>query len=440
MLLNFCTGLASAFSLAVRFRCLIVAAVIVTSVSAAPPATTTTVASKDRVEAIRQSYVSAQGDVAADYNEAMDKLVAQYRQALEAYRKQRQQAGALEDTTVILREQERLKNERSLPAEAGGAHKGLAALQKPFIQAQVRCLDQKDSSLRKLVLDYAVRLEAGKKALTIAGQIDEAVAADEELKAVKSSSEWKVAEAAAAANAAEPDAAHAEPHERPLASAEPPEYQMSGRCRLYSGVPPALSGVDLKTVALHQTEMGRLGALNFAAMIGEQSRTERFRITGYNVITNSRETDSVFYIRVQMKPISGRPDVTNAHVVVQYFVRPAIKGSKNVPPQEFALEYAGVDRLGTKQMTVDFPPLTIHKAVVERSALNPYSKRFDKVSFERGFEYYGVLVTVFGSDQSVIYQAGSNPNLDSFARTTPVLFRDRLAKDELPVQPSTNLR
>ena len=230
------------------------------------------------------------------------------------------------------------------------------------------------------------------------------------------------------------EAPHANTNAAPVQKADSQPVRSSvaspretGQCKVYSNSPPEIAGVDFKPVTLRQTELTRLGTLNCALFIGEDSEIHRGHTTGY-ISTRSKVDESDYHVRVQLRTMTGKPVISNLSVVVQYFVRPAVRSSGKNPPKQHSAAIARIARLGSKPLTVAFPPKSIYKAFIEQ-----HSEHAPHVCRETGSEFYGVLVSVVDANDALIFQASSNSSLDDFGRTTIAEFRKNRIEADIEI-------
>lgn len=379
-------------------------------------------------DGLRKAYAQALERIESGHRESLEKLAAEYRVAVEDFKARRQASGALEDSLAAVRELERFAGERSLPRAADAENQLLAGVQKPFIESCAKLEGDRTRLRGKLAEKYAARLEATKKALTIAGHFDDAVAVGEEIKRVRPS---PVAEdGAAQAKAAEGQDRGRQRRDQSggaqaAAAVSAASARETGQCKVYTNQPPGISGVDFKPVNLRQTELSRLGLINYALAMGERSSVSKSHSSSYYVTSSSRSGESEHIVRVQLRTVSGKPAVSNASVVVQYFVRRVTRSPGKNPPRQHSVAIAKVDRIGSKPVTVEFPPKTLFKSLYEQ-----HSEYGGSTYRESGDEFYGVLVSVIDSTDAVVFQGSSSGSLDDFGRTTITEYRkDRLQAD-----------
>jgi hypothetical protein len=317
------------------------------------------------------------------------------------------------------KELDRIKQGQALPKTTDAGNEALAVIQKPFVDAQAKIVEEKREKTRRVIADYLSRLEAEKKRLTIAGALEEAVAMDNEIKRVNASPEANQAGSAPAPVSVTP-----RPESGPATAQNPAApAPASGPAAPDKVVAPA--GVTFKPVTLRHTSLSRLGAVNVTAFLGENSNIDRNRSRGYSSSSTSRTGSSDHYVRLQMRTSTGKPALSNVTVAVQFFCRSAGKSPGKIAPRQFGVAFADLPQVDASGSSVDLAPKSLYRSTYE------YRSSYYGHSYASGEEFYGILVSLLDGTGGVLFQGSSSGTLDDFGKTATVDFRKNRAAQEL---------
>ncbi|MBM4149391.1 MAG: hypothetical protein FJ224_10145 [Lentisphaerae bacterium] len=380
--------------------------------------------------AVRKVYLDAVAKVVADLEAAQSALPARYHGHLARLRDARQKAGDLDALVAIKDETDRLKDGGGLPEEKDKSSCAvLAAEQQKFIEYAAQISASAARQTLNYTEQYVARLDAMKRDFTVRGKISEALACDEEMKAVKESPDVKAAEFSVAMfDAARRPAAATQPSAsapaQPVAAATEAPQIKDDRFKVYVGTRAPAADVHLKRASLRPTRLMRLaGKASVNALLGSKGTGGRDTQSSYYYSSSVRNTSEETNVRLEMRARSSESPVDKATVLVQYFVTPSAVKSGKVSPRQIAAESLVIPRLGTDLITVDFPPVSVSEVTYR------YSSYYSSSKHSTGDEFYGILVTVFDGDGVLVYQAGTAPAIEDLAGTAQDEYGRRRSAD-----------
>ena len=400
-------------------------------------------ASADEVAPLRAIYEQHLEAIQAEHKEQSGAWPAQYRQALLRLQARFQQGGSLDGWSTAKKELERFDAEGDIPRTPP------AALPEPIrvLQSQFADLTRKSSietSLRVIDLSekYADRLVALKRELTRKGAMEDALTVDAEIKRVRSSApvssaEFEVAayEAEQARLAAEEAAREAPPDEEPRPQGDPsgpaagaPDLDStSGGVTVFEPgeTPPRERGLLFKRSSLHTTDhcpLVRPVSLSVATCTQRDvsSSTDAY----YSSSTTSKSSSIIHRARVSVRASVRDTELQDLLLTVQFFAKDASRSAGKIEPMLVSVKRACIPTLSNQSVHIDFPPVS-----VSNSSYSYYSSYSSSSSSRSGREFYGLIVSVFGPDGQMLYQAATVSHLKATARAAvPRLSREDLRR------------
>ena len=385
--------------LAVMFSCGISAAVGADD-QAAP---------QDRLEAQRDYYTRSLEGIDKQHAETVGALLAKYRVALEALRAERQKEGDLPGVLASKAELERLDKDGTPPGPANVSDRPkLQKLQTISINASGALEKETNQSILELVTNYVARLEAEKKRLTIAGQIDAAKAYNEEIVRVTNGAREQAV--AKLVKSGPPDKTAGPADNGPADTTARPVAAGKSECRVFTGAnPPPVPNLAMKRQDLYGTRLGgRISGISASAELGTKENIDTRRNTSEYSRSKTESGTMEHTLRLTLSTQGKDKRVADATLLVQYFGTEA--GARGtVDPKEVGLKRVALKEISNQKVTIDFPAVSLEK--YDYRSRSSYSSTYRS---ESGQEFYGVMVTVFDGNQEIIYQAVTRQTMVDF--------------------------
>lgn len=344
-----------------------------------------------RLEVQRDYYTRSLGDIDQQHAKSVAALLAKYRAALDGLRAELQKAGDLPGLLASKAELERLDKDGTPPGAGNLSELAkLRKLQTISIDSSGTLEKETNRKIHDLVTDYVAGLEAEKKRLTIAGQIEAAKAYDAQIaKVTNGSREQAVARfvnGTAPAETPKPTEGN-----RAETGVSPNATGMT-ECRVFTAAnpPPALD-LEMKRQDLYGTRLGgKISGINATAELGTRADMETRRST-------SSKTESGTLDNILRLTLSTQGPVQDVTVLVQYFGTDA--GARGmVAPKEVDMETVKLKEISNNKVTIDFPAVSLRRYVY-RYRSSSYSHKS-----ESGQEFHGLMVSILDSKREIIYQ------------------------------------
>jgi len=348
---------------------------------------------KSDLARLTKVYNDQLGRIEAKYAEQEKGWRAEYVKALRTFQQQMQEAGNLDGLVAAKKEIDRFQLAGTISdADLAVVSAELAALQMRYRDmGNEHSVDEAEETIA-LSEKYTEHLGSLRVSLTKAGKIELALAVDKEMKRVEgspqvASARFVLADSQVAEISADEGEADG-PAEKEVGNGEGAAPEVAERSstpmyKTHHGKPPSLSGVHFKKLVLRPTPEARLKRkASVTAVLG---------------------SGSLRFLRLGLRSGSMNRELENLRVVVQYF-----RKSGNSPPQETSVNYAIIGRLGRETVTIDF---------LRQYRSYSYSSSYYYSTTSLGSDFYGAIVTVFDSDDSIACQGATSTALEPMAHS-----------------------
>jgi len=288
----------------------------------------------------------------------------------------------------------------------------LADLQKQYLKLCAAPDIKKSKDILELTDHYVTHLEKLKKALTVAGDVESALAAKTEIERAEKSP--VVAEARAAVAEAEGKAGAAEEPGGVDAGAggddvPAPTVPMGYTVYKEGETPPRVPGLPFSRLPMLDTGHTALSQ-KLASVVATRARTKMsVRLSRYSPTTREVETDIV---RLHVRHTRTSTTLKDQTVKIEFFTKG--EGSDD----RIAPTVTGVG-------TISVPVLTSTGFIVDC----PQAASMQSSNYRPGAALYGVLVSVYNSDGTLSWQGMSASGLKAAAAASKVRSAQELAAD-----------
>lgn len=362
----------------------------------------------------------------------------EYLAALTALQSQLQKKGNLEGWKEVKDAIDRFNAEKKIGSPAGAAsNPELAAIQAKYRNIVPQSELEKSQKIMALAQKYLAQLTAIQTELTKKNRLEEALAVNAEIKAVKASETYTAADfvlsAHEATNVKKPEIPE-KPEPGPTAKADkpvptvktsPPPDADSGRrkgeappppageeFKIYDKKPPTLAGVTFKNLIVKPTaNMGAKRRAVATAMLSSVSdEATDHSSASVRSSSKSKSGSTAHRVRLNIRTTASDAVLENATVVVEYYTKESTASAGKVVPHKALVKLITVPKIDSQGVFIDCPEISTYR----------YSYRYtsafsDTYRSKSGQEFYGVIVSVFESDKSLAFQAVSKQPLDDLA-------------------------
>jgi len=335
-----------------------------------------------------------------EYNTAMDTWGEDYRRDVEHLIAAAQRAGNLDAWQIIQQEAERFSATLQIPTEPDpGTHEAVRALYVRYKAVADRNAQDHVRKVEELTARYLAHLGALQAAATRSGTLEDALAYRAESTRVQ-----EVTDAITANRPVEQPATTAPPPTPSSSSANPPPHaaELPEGVIVSTGLtPPSVPGHTFRPLPMTLTERirvtRRLSGQTEMSTVSERQRT-----------SYSQSVSAHHVLRVGLRPAVLSESFEDATLVVEFYGRDAKARSAHIVPRPIGTKKMVLPKIeGTRWVFVQFPPI-----LAENTSYNPgyfYS------GYRSGMVFYGIVVSVFDVQGTLLYQAVSVPNLMSLA-------------------------
>jgi hypothetical protein len=377
-----------------------------------------------KLTSLRSIYEENRKGIHARYADPVAKWPERYLEALRALQKRFQVAGDLESWKVAQAEAVRFQQDRDVTARSVVPRpQDLRDLQLHHGVARLDLTLARDRGLLDLHAKYVGALTRLQTDLTREGEIEAALKVNRELERARASSEVKTmeadcdrAEADKAAFLSLPPPAAPEPPTPPspppdtakpprsgsddkpsVETVRPPSKEWDGFKFYEDAMPPALAGVKFATLTLRPTENQKAGSrIGVGCLIGERTKAAAPTV----------------HCRLTLRSSSAMEATEGVLLAIEYYGRDlATDSAAGGQPQRIAEQLTTLPPLGAASLYVDCPPVTPGGAGAQ--FLGAFAPAGGTTKADTAF--YGLILTLFGPDKSLIYQGASMPRLCSTA-------------------------
>ena len=345
-----------------------------------------------KFNATREIYQAKRDQIVKEHEGQISSLLDKYRKALAGLKDQARKQGDLQTVLEVDKEIQRLDKEKAPPA--GAAFSAVEGLREKQAICASSARDAELAKSRKIVDlagEYTNHLEQEKKRLTIEGRFDVAKNHADEIERVTRGETESAATRVVQGENKEVAG--------PAGGPDDPDTTGMTDCIIHKDAPPPINDVAMKPQSLLGTRLGgrisqiiasaRIGTINNMAVTrSSYSRTESGKIG--------------MILRLELKTHPSLREIRDVWVLVQYFGTDA--GARGIiKPRQIGAEPVRLAALSPKSVTIDFPAIEIEK--------HEYRSRDGGYSSKSGQDYHGLMVTVFGNDNAIIYQAVTHTTL-----------------------------
>jgi hypothetical protein len=365
-----------------------------------------------QIEQFRSIYEKNGDVIRKRHDDSLAEWPKAYALDLKSLQKKAQTAGDLESWMSIQSELERFERERLVrPANLVREPALLLELQQRYLDNDTKIEKARSDDLAALTEKYLaalMRLQAG---LTKAGQIQDALKVNEEIKRTQATS---------IPDGIEPTGEEPAPTDDTGGGIES-QPQASALVRtgigaftaFTGGVPPPISGVALKSFQLRRSEsMKGEPMAAIAAEVGAAQQAAARPSTEY-VPYLSRDGARIYYLRLSLKPTEAAGPIAGARLFVQYYAADASETDSGRYTR-VCEDVTTLPEIPTQGMVVECPPVEVR---------GPSSGPAGSA----GQELCGLVATIFDSNLAVIAQVASSPTLGKLASQSYPSNADEIA-------------
>ena len=372
------------------------------------------------VPALKASFEKSLKTLITSYDTATKNGSSSYVAALKELQVRLQKAGDLDGWTAVKNELDRLNvdpnADPSIPADALSSGEALLALQTKFRGVLAQLAVDKNQKIVALSQKYITSLTALQMDLTKQGKMDEALVVNAEIKRVKGSPEVITAEFELPDNGAKPAPGGKEsPPQvdppRPVGKApdgkilEP--FQEEGDVKTYVGKAPALPNETFKPLRLIQTPaMGVRRKLNVSALITSVSDESGSSSVDYYGSSKSSSGNTSSRVRVGLRTVTTGSVLTNLIIVVEYYSKDVKTTTGKIAVEKILFRRHTIPRVDGLGVWIDYPEASIYKSSYKSSSTYGSSYKY-----KSGQEFYGIVLSVYEADKTLIFQAVTAPAL-----------------------------
>jgi len=351
-----------------------------------------------QIEQLRSIYEKNTSTILKKHDDALGEWPKAYVLDLKSLQKRAQTAGDLESWMAIQSELERFEKERLVRAASLVKEPApLLELQQKYVDSDIKIEKARSDELAAMTEKYLAALVRLQANLTKAGQIQDALKVNEEVKRTQAASGAAIAGTGETPPPADETAATA---------AQPPVPELVrtgvGAFTVFTGgVPPPIAGVALKTLPLQRTEsMKNEPRAAIAAEVGVAPQAGA-RPSAEYIPYVSREGARIYHLRLSLKPAEAAAPLAGATLFIQYYAADAADMDSGRYTR-VCEDMAALPEIPAGGMVVECPPVEV-KGPSAGPAPSP------------GQELYGVVATVFDSNLAAVAQAASSPALGRLA-------------------------
>jgi len=353
-----------------------------------------------QLEQVRSIYEKNGALIRKRHDDSLAEWPKAYALDLKSLQKRAQTAGDLESWMSIQSELERFEQERLVrSASLVKTPAQLLELQQRYLDSDTKIEKARSDDLAALTEKYLAALTRLQAGLTKAGQIQDALKVNEEIKRTQAAAIAEGAEATGEQPAGAVDetgGAGTEPQASALV-----RTGIGAFTAFTGGVPPPIPGIALKAFPLRRSEsMKSEPKAAIAAEVGTAQQAAARPAPEY-VPYVSREGARIYYLRLSLKPAEAAGPIAGARLFVQYYAADAAETDSGRHTRACE-DIVALPEIPAQGMVVECPPVEV-RGPSAGPAGSP------------GQELCGLVVTIFDSNLSVIAQSASSPALGRLA-------------------------
>jgi hypothetical protein len=380
--------------------------------------------SEQSVPARKASFEKSLKTIIADCNVSSKNWVSNYVVSLKELQSKLQKAGDLEGWTEAKNELDRISAapdaEPGIPADALSSVDVVLAVQKKFRDVPAQLVLDKNQKIVALSKKYLAGLTAMQTDLTKQGKMDEALVVNAEIKRVKGCPEVVAAESELTNNETDPASEEKSP---PISvtppspvgknpAENPPEpFREEGDVKIYTGKAPASSEGTFKPMRLIPTSAsGVRRRVNVSAWMTSDSNESGSSYSGYYGSSRSSSGSTSSRVRVGLKPVAAGSALSNIIVVVEYYCKDVKTSSGKIAPSKTLFRRNTVPRVDVQGVCIDYPEASLYKTTYKSTYY--YGSGY---KYKSGQEFYGIVISVYEGEKTLIFQAVSAGSLVDLA-------------------------
>ena len=372
------------------------------------------------VPAMKASFEKSLKAIITSYDTATKNGSGSYVAALKELQTKLQKAGNLDGWTDVKNELDRMNVDPNAdprsPADARSSGEALLALQTKFRDSLAQLALDKNQKIVALSQKYIASLTALQMDLTKQGKMDEALVVNTEIKRVKGSPEVMTAEFELPDTGAKPVPEGKETPPKVNAPAPvgkapeekaPEPFRKEGDVKTYVGKAPTLPNEAFKPLRLTQTPaMGVRRKLNVLALISSDSDESGSSSVGSYGSSKSSSGSTSSRVRVNIKTVATGSVLSNLIVVVEYYSKDVKATTGKIATEKILFRRSTIPRMEGQGVWIDYPEASVYKSTYSSSST--YGSSYNSKS---GREFYGIVLSVFEADKTLIFQAVTAPAL-----------------------------
>lgn len=327
-----------------------------------------------------------------------------------------QASGNLNDWEVINKEIKRFRGSPTLNGVSSSLS-DIRSLQDKYRPHAEKLKADKSSKEETLREQYVSRLTVLQQELTKQGKFDDAFAARDEIERVGGGSNE------------EPDDAKnrhdATNIKSEKFSAPTDVVPLADGTKVTSpGAPaPNQEGLHFKDKILLTSENSPFSSEVYIKLWESSDKgSESFEREKFKGTVDSRVKSDLRRVRVALRKSKPGTALHDLKLQVEYFSKPA---SGSGDPRLFTRKTVTIAALDTRVVYVDFAPVSIESIT---SSINIGRQDRSKTV---GNKFYGYIITVLGSDGTVLYQSATSSTLAKLAKTTDLNNKPDIIRDDI---------
>ena len=350
------------------------------------------------IASLHNIYALHLAEYEGDYNQEIDTWIGNYRAELARLVAATQQAGDLDAWQASLAESRRFENDKIVPEETlPDAHELIVRLHERQRIAFDRIGETRTRKTRELTTQYLARLTTLQIQATRAGNAEQALAYNAEIKRIQALNP-------------EPEAPEEEEGEANT-PAEAPSPAIGTRpvpenvVITEGATPTSMPGVSMKPLPLTVTD--RMRVARQVSIRGERGSTTTAGLRGSAVRGNTSSN----FIQLSIRSTTSAQVFDNATLVVYIYAREASGRRVSSVARHVDTHKVPLPTIDSKRwVNVQLPEIN--------TEMTSFRGGPRAAGLRYGQEFYGIITSVFASDGSLLYQGVSTASLAAVAPTT----------------------
>ncbi|MBM4163326.1 MAG: hypothetical protein FJ222_02635 [Lentisphaerae bacterium] len=377
--------------------------------------------SSQAVPALKASFEKSLQAIIANYEGAVKNWTGSYIAALKTLQVKLQKTGDFDGWTAVENELARINADPDakpgIPPDAISRVDALLALQTKFRDVPSQLALDKNQKIVALSQRYIASLTALQTTLTKQGRMEEALVVNAEIKRVKGSAEVVMAEFELSSPAMHdgkglpPTEDASVPVGSDPAVKAPAPLNEAVDVVTYVGKAPVSADSTFKPLRLLQTPaMGVKRKLSVSALMTSDSSETGVSSGDYYGLYKSSSGTTSCRARVGLKSMASGSVLSNLIVVVEYYSKEVKSTSGKITPEKMLFRRVTIPKVDTLGVWLDFPDASIYRSSYKSSSL--YGSSY---TYKSGRTFYGIVVSVYEADKTLIFQAVSASTLLTLA-------------------------